>query len=419
MLRTVSGVSLWPIALISSALLLTACNDSNKSSSDNNSPQPAHPGTQKSEGRLLLANNDELNPTAYIYDLETNKTIISYKLKGLTSGVYASPDSRYGVLLSRTGNISNFVDGGIFKHDDHIDSERPSLLPLALTGPAPTHYRSVNGKATIFYDGSDTIASSFDLLTDNSLKSNKVAAFQALPQKHHGVAEPRGNYVLSTYLPAGDSELSKVAVYELHNDHFHFENVLPTPCNKLHGAASSKDYSAFGCEDGILLVQQSNNQFKDSKIAVNIRITNIAGHQQLNQFVGFATGNLQAFVIDPVARSSTALNWSLGAQDSVGQPVARVQHLLDSKGEHLVILDNTGVLHVISTSNWRHLAAIKVLDKEAALAKLALNRGNNEILVSDVTGKAVISVSLKDLKISQRISLDFAPVGVAWLGAAQ
>lgn len=407
------------LTLLTSTVILVACGGSgNNNDSANNPSQPPHSGEKTALGRLVITNSDALNPSAYIYDLDEKKVASNISLKYLPTSVYASPEYRYAVLISRADNITKFIDGGIYKHNDHIDKDQPTLLSLDLQGPTPNHYRSVNGQAALFYDGSDSLTSSFDIFTDASLKTGKIVAAQTLPLKHHGVAEPRGNYVLSSYLTAGETTLSKMALYELHNDHFHFEKAFATSCNKLHGAGSNQNYSAFGCEDGVMVVEQKNDEFTDYKIPVNVRITNIAGKDQLDQFIGFATGNLQAFVIDPVAKSSRELNWSAGAQDSEGKPVSRLQHVLDHSGKNLVILDSAGSLHIIDTTTWRHKASIKVLEKDFNLARLSINASNNDLLVSDATGKAVHIVSLKDLKISQRITLDFAPANFAWVGAA-
>lgn len=405
------------LSLLTATILLAACgSDSNNNDSTANPTNPPHQGNTTTLGRLVITNSDTTSPKAYVYDLDDKKLTSNVALKYLPTSVYSSPDHRYAVLIARADNITKFIDGGVYQHEDHIDKDQPALLPLDLIGPTPNHYRSVNGQAAIFYDGSDALASSFDLLTDASLKTNKVVAFQSLPQKHHGVAEPRGNYVLSTYLPAGETALNKLALYELHNDHFHFEKQFATDCSKLHGAGSNQDYSAFGCEDGVMVVQQINNEFSDYKIPVNIRITNIASHQSLKQFVAFATGNLQAFVIDPVTKTSRELNWSANAVDAEGKPVTRLQHVMDNAGQHLVILDNVGNLHIIDTATWNHKATVKVLDKDVNLGKLSLNASNNEVLVSDATAKAIHVVSLKDLKISQKITLDFAPANFAWVG---
>ena len=405
------------LPLLTAMMILAACgNDSNNNDNTPNQPDVPHQENNTTLGRLVITNNDTANPRAYVYDLDDQKLASELPLKSVPNAVYSSPDHRYAVLIARADNITKFVDGGIYQHDDHIDKDKPALLPLDLTGPTPNHYRSFNGQAAIFYDGSDSLTSSFDLLTDNSLKSGKVVAYQPLPQKHHGVAEPRGNYVLSSYLAAGETTLSKLALYELHNDHFHFEKQFATDCSKLHGAGSNQDYSAFGCEDGVLVVQQKNNEFSDYKIPVNVRITTIAGHSKLKQFVAFATGNLQAFVIDPVAKTSRELDWSAGIKDAEGKPVARLQHVMDQTGQHLVIMDNTGNLHVIETATWTHKASIKVLDKDVSLGKISLNASTNDILVSDATAKAIHVVSLRDLKISQKITLDFAPANFAWVG---
>lgn len=410
-----ASLQLMKPALLSVALALTACNDDDAL----RGPGGGHDHTETSAGRLVVGKADGANSKAVVFDLE-NRSSTSINLGYNPTSIYASPGQRYAVIQQAADGLVNFVDGGIFSHDDHVDVITPRLLSFSLSGARPAHYRAHEDQAALFYDGEGATPAKFELFTDASLGAGALVASQTLPAAVHGIAEPRPGAVLALDYSVEEATASPPAVrsyvkrFELHGDHFHDEGRFATPCENLHGGASNEDYSAFGCADGVLVIHQDGETFTDFKIATDKRITQIAAHHAVAALAGFA-GDGSLYVIDPAARSATAFDWNGSAAD-----VGRRQHAFDHHGEHLLILDNTGTLHVLEVhgDHFDIKGRIEVLAADSTAARIAFSAADDLAFVTDPDGRAIAVIDLERVEVIEHIDLDFAPVGIAWLGAA-
>ncbi|ENW20131.1 hypothetical protein L313_2287 [Acinetobacter haemolyticus CIP 64.3 = MTCC 9819] len=417
------------LSVLFSSVLLSACGgSSNSSSSSSNTQKPEQPA-QSHEGRLAIANADTERPSLSVYDLKDQKVIDTKALNYMPSAMYSSPQLRYAVMLSRNNGVVQFADGGVFTQSNQLKINTPNILTFQLSGTTPAHYRSFNGTAALFYDGSASEVSKFEVFTDSMIAQKSIAT-QKLPKGHHGVAEPRGEYVLSTYMPTDASTLSIVKSYHIHGDHFHEEQSLTNPCNRLHGAASIAKYAAFGCEDGVLVVEQKKDTFVDKKIKITdqndqlIRISTIAGHEKINQFAAFASGTHALFIVDPEKLNATSLNWSADAKELDGTTaVRRLQQSFDATGRYLAILDSMGTVHVIDTQTWQRLGQIQAINNvvgtELSKSRLVVNAASDTVFINNTEAKTIIELDLKNLKIKQTIQLNDVPNTFTWLGVAK
>lgn len=405
------------------SVLLSACGDGNSSKSSADVISKPEEVKQNHEGRLLIANADTVRPLLSAFDLKSQKIINTIALSYTPSAMYSSPQFRYAVMLSRNDGVVQFADSGIFNKNNSIQNNLPHLLAFQLKGATPAHYRSFNGLAALFYDGSDTEVSRFDIFNDLGIEKQAISSHK-LPKKHHGVAEPRGEYVLSTYLSSNESILSKVKSYEIHGDHFHEEQTLVNGCNRLHGASSIQQYAAFGCEDGVLVVEQKGSQFLDKKVFIDQRITTVVGHEKLDKFAAFATGTHALFIVDPKNLNAVSLDWSLATKETDGiTPVKRLQQVIDSSGHYLAILDSMGVVHVIDTQTWRRVGQIKAINSisnaELSKSRLVVNGTSGSVFVNDTQARTIVELDLKNLKIKKTIQLTDVPNTFTWVGLPQ
>ncbi|MGQ0697530.1 MAG: hypothetical protein ACT4PZ_04740 [Panacagrimonas sp.] len=398
---------------------LSACNDD-----DSLREGDGHQHEESSEGRLVVGRADGANSKAVVYDLSENEVVSDLALAHEPSAVYSSPDNRYAVVLQAAGGQVNFIDGGIFAHEDHIDVEAPSLLSLVLTGTKPAHYRPHEELAALFYDGEGTNNATIQVFSDESLGTGTLEAQQSLPAPVHGIAEARGDYVLSIDYTAEEfatgATRTAVRLYERHGDHYHAEQRFETPCLNLHGGASNDAYSAFGCTDGVLVIEQAGTTFVDTKVLTPERISQVAGHPDVADFAAFA-GDGTLYAIDPSAKTATEVDWSAGATASDGSPVNRLQHTFDGHAEHLLILDNTGTLHVLEAGDFSRRGSVKVLNSVATGAtgpRIAVSVADDRAYINDAAEQAVVVVDLEALEVVGHVELGFAPVGVTWVGAA-
>ncbi len=405
--------TLFKLSLIAATLSVAACNDDDTL----RNPGGGH-NHAESSGRLAFA-NAEGDPQLVVLDLDSRASTV-IDLSNRPTAVYASPEHRYAIVTQGDAGQISFVDGGVYAHDDHVDVETPSLLGLTLLGAKPSHYEVHEEQAAYFFDGDENAPARFDLLSDESIESGGVIASATLPAAVHGVAEPRDGYVLAAdYFAeeaAAGTPRNAVKKYELHGDHFHDEGRFATPCENLHGSKSNEDYTAFGCQDGVLLIEQDGDAFTDSKIGTDKRISQIAGHHAVAVFAAFAgpADGDAMYVIDPAQKTATPFDWKQGAQ------VNRRQQAFDAHGEHLLILDSAGNLHVLEAGadSFESRGTIPVFSGDQTAARIATSAASDQAYVTDPAGRTIAVIDLETLEVVDHIDLDFAPVGVAWLGVA-
>lgn len=411
-------------AALAASMLLAAC--------DNDTGSTALPGddhdhdhAESTSGRLVFTTADGTNSRVYVHDLDEAATVADFALTYPASAVHASPGGRYALVMQRDNDQVELLDSGVFPHDDHVDVLEPSMLGYVLSGVRPTHYRVNGDQAALFYDGNADagILSRFELLTDASLGNGGVLASQSLDTAHHGIAEPLGGLVLSSHSPAAGGPADGISVYALHNDHFHGEGALATSCPGLHGGASNEAWSAFGCEDGVLLAELHDDHFHESKAAVGERIALVMGSHDVPHFAGFAYPSYNLYEIEPETASASQVDWRDGAVDGAGEPVTAVLYGFDPHGEHLLILDNAGTLHVLDAMDWERLATIALIDpiEEGAPAPaLAFSGAEHHAFITDPANQSVRVIDLETLAESdEAIQLDIVPANLAWTGVVE
>ena len=407
-------------ALLAASVLLAACNNDTGSTElpgdhhdhDHEHEQPA--------GRLVFTQADGTNSRVYVHDLESGETIADFALVNPATAVYASPEGRYAVIVERDDDQVEFLDSGIHRHDDHVHEDAPSMLSFTLNGVAPTHYRSNGEQGTVYFDGDNGAGemSSFQLFSDESLEDGGVIASQTLDTAHHGVAEPLGGLVLASHTETSGDPADGVTVFELHGDHFHDEGDLGTACPGLHGAATSGLYTVFGCQDGALLAELHDDHFHADKIAVAERLATVLGHPDVAQLAAFSYPASNLYVIDPTAETATETDWRDGAVDDGGDPVTAKAQAFDGHGEHLLILDSEGNLHVLETSDWSYRGTVQVLDRVPAAGPapaIAVSGAAEQAFITDPDAQALHVLDLESLSM-ETVDLGFAPTGLAWTG---
>jgi len=408
-------------SLISTAILLalTACDSSTHS--NEGKPQPEHPAHGiESDGRLLLSSTG--NNLVYVYDIKDKKILTSFDSKKPIHSIYASPDKRYALLIQRSDNQVSFVDGGLWQEDHashlHDYKENPRLSNFVLSGVAPTHYEVHGNQAAIFFDGAAAPMqkSSVAILTDASIGAGKTTGNLSLPLNMHGTAEPRGKHLLTTYRPADAANTlpTQVEWYRQEGENFSLKQRFSEECPGLHGSYSSKDYSAFGCIDGVLIVQQKADELSAVKLPNPTdmvgRIGTITGHKNLTELIGFA--GQEMYLINPVSMTMTKVDWRQGGNQN------RSTYAMSGDGDYFAQLDNSGALVVQDVAaGYAVKAKLQLLSTidSANPPSIAVNAQNDDIFVSDPANKQLIQVDLKTLATSN-IKLDVTPAKITWLG---
>ncbi|MCC5825124.1 hypothetical protein [Alkalimonas sp.] len=442
-MRTSTSFPLAASLALASGLLLTGCNDSHTYLDTVAEDQHDHGhdhdhdhdhGHHSTEGgRLVITaaphhdddhDHDHSHHHVYVFDLHDNEIIAELETEHEVSQLFASPGFRFALLNQRSENITQILDGGQWQedHGDHMHDyvQAPVMLSFELAGPAPTHYEAHEGLAALFYDGyadPQQNAAVF-VFSDDDLAHGRIGASLTLDINQHGTAEVRGDYLLTTYRAAGTATTlpSQVELYHRHDDHYDFEIRFNEPCERLHGSYSIEDYTLFGCADGVLLVEQRGTQFLASKIAnaesLTGRIGSFSGHKHQHEVIGYAGQAI--WIIDAIHGSMRELDWRGDSE------VTRIASAVDAHGEHYAVLDSTGALHVF---DWDadfalkdSLTLIETIDNNNR-PRIAVNQQNETIYLTDPVAKQLVVVDLHSLTV-ERISLDFEPALITWLGVA-
>ncbi len=416
--------SLPNIVLVCAASLLVGCNTSETNitekeptvvDDDHGHDEPL------TKGRLAIAELDQ--PVMRIYDLEDNSLLETVNLTNPASAVYASPESRYAVAIQKEQGAVEFVDGGLWQelHGDHYDQHNdvPVLSSFTIQGVKPAHFVPREEQAALFFDGNADTAenASLYLLSDESIAAEKMIAHHDFTTNMHGTAEIRGEFVLTTLRePDAEGTLpGQVAVFELHEDHFHEEQIFDISCPELHGSFQNEDHIMFACEDGILSIEQQGSTFTASKIAYPVdvpeseRIYTIKGSEHSTTMLGLTPRGI--FVIDPVA--STISHFERSAEENAYFP----RYAFDGHHEHLLLLDKNGALNAYSAEHdWELEKTIPVLEALADDVRPLIMASKAHELVYIINGQEVTTVDLHEGEVVGHFDLDFVPGKAAWLG---
>lgn len=394
-------------------------------------------------GRLLIS--DKESNKAYVYSISQNKVIQTIELQAKADALVSSSSGNYALVLDRTNNMVNFYDSGIVI-EDHGDHAHPyardvSKLPLQLNYNKPVHYQKFGQQSAIFFDGVGAAdnpienpqqAAGFALVSDKDIATGKLAYHQ-LNTNMHGTAEPRGEFVISTgrFDTVGSPLPDTVSVFHRHDDHFHLDKTFATKCAGLHGSGSVTDYSVFACTDGLLSVKQSGTEFSAEKIMypasiantqcighggkpTEARIGSFAIHPDHDYLIGTACG--QPYKVNPDGKEITPIIWTTDSTSRV------VSYKFDADGKHLMLLDNSGKLHILDVAqNYKITATLNLFP--AGISEyghggpaLVINPNNEMVHIVDAANKQLMTVDPEAGKISSSIKLDFTPSEIAWFG---
>jgi len=448
------------IALAISSTLITACGDAEttivekdpivvEDEHDHDDDDHDHDDgfTIESLGRLAVLAGD--SNEASFFDLDENALLDTFTLNNDSNTLSSSPDFRYAIIANRTQDYLGFIDSGLWREDHgahlHDYEQSPVFSSYELTsGSRPTHLITHDGQLAVFYDGdSETgTAASVAVLTDNDI-TNATASLPGIAYdiNMHGVAEPRGEHLLST-IRRDDSESTSVAkvlpdqvgVYHFHDGEYELEQTLDLTCPDLHGAAQNHDTVVFGCGDGVLLAHQQGDDYEAEKVANiaavgDLRIGTLYGHENSDTFIGIAAGHgggsSVLLSINPATAEMEELEWQLADGASA------VSYSFSANGEHFLVLDSLGFLNVLSAHDedgemhWELEGQVDITQEDVATMpegmsfSMTVAQNGQFAYVADPIAQHIVQVHLEDLEIESEVELTFAPSAITWLGIAE
>jgi hypothetical protein len=403
------------------------------------SPADDQPVNINTAGRIVTT---EHNARALrVHDLDSNLVEATYQADNVPSALYASPSGRYAVVVQRTQDLVQFVDGGIWQEDhvDHLHDYKQASKAVAwkLTGARPTHYDVQVGKQSAFFMDGNAAATppqnaSVRLVTEASIASGGTAAALDLGFAIHGLAEPVDNKLLAVVRAADapDTLPTHLTLHLCEGASYRFDRQLPTRCDGMHGSGSSGAYSLVGCLDGMLLVKHLSATTVDNgtKLATPLRVGTIASHARLpGHFMGMAS---EGAAPAPVTTRFYAVNGDAGTATPFtpqGWDTGRLRraHGFDRSGQRLFILDDQGTL--ITTQHqagtWAPLARttglIPAMPTAAPFPVITANGAKDELYITDPVARQLVVVNSLTGAVLARRDLGFTPSNAVWLGIAR
>jgi len=425
----------WLLASLAAVSLLVACGGGVDIEEEHDHDEV----TIDTGGRLAVT---ELNATTLrIHDLDSGTVEASHTMQNTPSAVYASPGGRYAVVMQRTQDSVQFVDGGIYQedHGDHLHDYKQAsrVMGYVLAGSRPTHYDVQAGmQAAVFMDGNATASpvqnAGVRLFTDVSIAAGNTVATLDLSAPIHGLAEPVGDKLLavSRAADAPDTLPTHLTLNERSGSGYTFVRELPTRCDGMHGSSSSGSSTLAGCRSGMLLVRHPTaTTVSDGQLlATALRVGTIAGHPRLpDHFIGIATEGVapapvttRFYAVDGEAATVadfTPEGWATGR--------VRRAHGFDRGGQRFFIVDDQGTLIVAQRqgSTWAPLArvtaAVPTMPTAAPWPAIAANGARDEVYITDPVARQLVVVNSSTGAVVTRRDLGYTPSAMAWLGIAR
>lgn len=374
-------------------------------------------------GRLAFSYEDESQVS--IFDLTDKKVLDTLTLTNNVDYLTSSNDGRYVIARQRNDHLVQFIDGGVFlePHDDHhhLEQEAPAAVSFELAGTKPTHIVMGEESSLVFFDGDkDSGASaSFSIISGDSIKDGKKLADHGFTTYMHGTGEIRGEYVLSTLRSEPTSESSlpdTVALFHLHDDHFHLDKEFEDACPSLHGSVQTHDFVAFGCGNGVLSIKNEGDTFTSSHIA---NPTDFVEGQRIGKFIG---GEHSDTVIGVSKQGLYTVNLEDGAIAPFAWQAEGITSYLaygtDASAEHALILDEAGYLNVYHAEHgYESEARFKVIEEleEDVTVKLIANKAHDFVYLA--YGDHLYAIDLDNQKSEEIYHFEKPLKGITWVGA--
>ena len=346
--------------------------------------------------RLLVASLD--GPELLVLDAADGDVLATFTIPSL-GRVYQLPNAQLAAVTNRDANRVTFVHSGLsaVDHGDHMDllQATPYVLKTVNLGPMPTHFFAQGNDIAVYNDGDGSMVWLDARLLGISLDFVQVPG----PAADHGSLA-----VVDGYLIGGGLREEGVRVFDRNET----ELASFGGCPGLHGQATLGNAVAFGCSDGVLIVEvRGGGTFAANKVTnpagspENARVGTLTAHPSSPVVIGNYGQGIA--IIDPVARSLTP----------VALPAGPAALRFSDDGE-LVVLTLDGALHRLDATTGDVLASVQVVDAVVAgQPRPALALSGDHAFVTDPAHGAVWVVDLDHMEVETHYDLPFTPGSVA------
>ncbi|CCO45920.1 conserved hypothetical protein [Vibrio nigripulchritudo SOn1] len=423
---------------LSVAAFASGCSDG-ENKTDTAAQDNKQDNHQSTESFSRVAVSEFNSNSVYVLNANNFGVVDQFAMTHSPSALKTSPDGRYALAFQRRQNIVEVIDSGISAeaHGDHfhLHSEKPSLINGKYESTAPTHYDLAGSQAALFFDGDSKtgVNAELKILDDASIATMSQVASYSFTYAMHSTAQIFGEHVFTGIKenPAAEGLLpDKVAVLELHGDHFHAPTVANVTCPSLHGSAQSITQVAFACGDGVVVISDPGTAPQYAKVGnptfaqpevehpklgkVPNRFTTALGFKNSDRFL-FIAMNKEMFQY----RQGTfeAINWKETPSES--------DILYAHSDSALFILSSTGKLKAFDPAKNFELASevqiwetAPTLDQDQKFS-IVHDKRNNHVFVTDPKNKKVFEVELGQQPTVKTHELSFIPHLITWVGTTE
>ncbi|MCJ8348535.1 hypothetical protein [Moritella sp.] len=425
------AVKLTMLSLIMSALILSGCNNENSSATTTSTTKAE---LSISDFSRLAIQEAEKN-MVYIVNAENMDPLGQMALQNVPSALRTSPLGRYVLAFQREENLIEIIDSGVISknHGDHvhITTEAPNLLSVQYSGIKPTNYDLSNGEVSVFFDGNGDSGegAEFRILNDASIGAGDIIAQHTFGYSMRGTSQILGN-MLFTGIVWGQVEGNlpdSVLWMERHGTHFHGQGVFPETCPDLNGSAQIESQVFFACGDGIVAIEQSNEDQWDvssrklnypAEFEVGSRIKHLVGLRHANTILAI-TDEYQMFFLQD--NELVELSWKENSDDSILGFTATEDGFIvvTSQGEMRIFDASNSFELSYSIALWESVPEFGEITGDDLPVQIIKDKRNGNIFVTDTINQLILEVSDSSPQQVVAHQLSYKPGKIAWLGSTQ
>ena len=418
------AVKLQILSIITSALILSGCN--NDSSPATSTELPV------SDLSRIAIQEAETN-MVYIFNAETMDNIGQMALQNVPSSLKTSPNGRYVLAFQTEGNLIEVIDSGVISknHGDHndISTEAPRLLSVQYYGIQPTNYDMSDQEVSVFFDGNAESGegAEFRVLNEASIGAGEVVAKHTFDYSMHGTSQILGDILFTGIVWDNEGAYfpDRVLWMERNGSHFHGQAVFPQTCPYLFGSAQLKAQVFFACADGMVVIEQNPDDQWDlvshklnypTEFGENSWFQSLIGFNNANKLLAIAD-NYQMFFLQN--NELVKLDWKKNSDDKIlGYTTTE---------DKLIVVTSQGEMRVFDPSNnfelsdsitlWKSVPEFIQVTEDNLPVKLIKDKRNGHIFITDEINNLLLEVS--DSSTPQVVAhpLSYKPGKIAWLGA--
>ena len=312
-------------------------------------------------------------------------------------------------------------------HGDHEDLVVVPVSEVGLTvnDDRPIHFTNGGEWSAIFHDGSGRAALMNEHEIEEEGHAYEVPYLDAGPQ--HGAAVPIEHDLFAVTVANPDPNDALPIGVEIRNldDEVVWDESRES-CPGMHGEAHNHDGSAYGCNGGVLFIEQHDDEFEHWFIENGEgmpeagRVGTLWGHEDAANFFGKAVtvgpqgfGDAGIWMIDPEHREMIEV---LAPSETKNSFTSAFSH----DGSVLYVLTHDGMLNSIDASDGDVIGEAQLIDPVDPMGGIdgapRLIIVGETLFMSDGANQHIVAFDLDHMEVVEEWEVDGTPTSLAFVG---